>query len=893
MNDESIIKSMSNTDREALIAQINATDPHNVFTPAGESRDPDKRKIICPKCGNGTGQDATPVEASWTGDRWLYHCFKCGELEGDLLKIIATDNGLNLSVFADLCKALAIGAELVGIPISGDFKPQPRQYQKTAQKNPPQLSEDYLKLIRSDVEAAKANLAKLPAKVIDSFRRGLNGDTLMHFKFGFIEQWIHPLNRLEGTKKIDPTRRIIIPTSTTHYNAVVPLDDRKDVKKKYWKQHAGSMELFNARALRSDDDLVVVVEGEIDAASIWQAFEGKISVVATLGVANWKATLLPALADVTAKKFLIIFDGEPESRKKADALRGELVKRGFPAVCRFYTKFIIDRIGNDDYSAKKISRVDDKTDANQILVEAGQDFLHDVTADIIVDARADLDAAATELIQPARKRRTKPQVHAHYDRPADLNAFFDGDASDLDFARRLEKICGDRVRWQDDKRWLTFTSGVWTPHAEKNSCLAPFTRQLAEIMDDYARDENEHLLANKLKSAHKCNNAINMLKGFDNIRITADELNQHPELLNCKNGVVDLQTGKLLAADPALYLTQQCRADYDPHADNAIVHNFFRDIMPDEMTRAGLLRWLGYCLTGENTAEKFMVWHGAGANGKGVLSATLLELLADYGTGLTPRALLKSSRLADPDAATTSLNALETRRFAISEEVPADGEIDPSLIKNLTGGDPINLRRNYSEYRTIRNLAKINISGNYLPRIENITDGGILRRLLNMPFTVKFGTPEHPADPHLKKKMLLPENLRGLMSILVGEAVRWYRGDDGGLIVSPLMAKETSEHLRQNDFVGEFLDDNYVRVPTATVKAKELIAELKATYPRQCSRFKNADLIKLVETVGGVSYDYDNNHTRVFRGIGKLIGSDRGGCDFGGTPLTENDIPPN
>ena len=392
MNDESIIKSMSKDERDNLIAQINATDPHNVFTPAGESRDPNKRKIICPKCGNGTGQDATPVEASWEDDRWRYYCFKCGELKGDLLKIIATDNALNLNEFGDLCKALAIGAELVGIPISGDFKPQPRQSQPPAQKNPPQQNEDYLKLIRSDVEAAKRNIQDLPRDQ----RRGLTPNTLMHFNFGFIEQWIHPKNRLEG-KQVSRTRRIIIPTSTTHYNAVVPPDDRKDVDKQFWKQHAGSMELFNARALRSDDDLVVVVEGEIDAASIWQAFEGKISVVATLGVTNWKTTLLPRLGDLRGKQFLIIFDGEPNSREKADDLRGELVKRGFPAVCRFYTKFIIDRIANDDYSAKKLSHVDDKTDANQILVEAGQDFLHDVTADMIADARADLDAAATEI----------------------------------------------------------------------------------------------------------------------------------------------------------------------------------------------------------------------------------------------------------------------------------------------------------------------------------------------------------------------------------------------------------------------------------------------------------------------------------------------------------------
>ena len=281
-----------------------------------------------------------------------------------------------------------------------------------------------------------------------------------------------------------------------------------------------------------------------------------------------------------------------------------------------------------------------------------------------------------------------------------------------------------------------------------------------------------------------------------------------------------------------------------------------------------------------------MVWTGGGGNGKGVLGGTLLELCGTYGAGLTPRALLKIKSDRDADKATTALNSIELARFSLSEELPADAELDCSLVKNLTGGDRINLRKNYAEYRTIKPTAKLNISGNYMPRLENVFDGGILRRLLNMPFVVKFGTAEHPADPSLKKKLLLPENLQALLAILVREAIAWYKG--GGLIISPLMKTTTQQHLAQNDFVADFIADNYVRVPTASVKAKDFIEHLKREYPRETARFKRADLVQLIAKVDGVIYGDDREHCRVFKGIGKLAQD----TDFDGEPVGKDVATP-
>ena len=105
---------------------------------------------------------------------------------------------------------------------------------------------------------------------------------------------------------------------------------------------------------------------------------------------------------------------------------------------------------------------------------------------------------------------------------------------------------------------------------------------------------------------------------------------------------------------------------------------------------------------------------------------------------------------------------------------------------------------------------------------------------------------------------------------MVAEAIAWYRGTDGGLIISDVMKQETARHLSQNDFVEEFISDNYELNPTHEIKAKDLIDALKREYPRETSRFKRADLIKLIESVDGVTYEFGRTKTHVFKGIAPL-----------------------
>ena len=161
--------------------------------------------------------------------------------------------------------------------------------------------------------------------------------------------------------------------------------------------------------------------------------------------------------------------------------------------------------------------------------------------------------------------------------------------------------------------------------------------------------------------------------------------------------------------------------------------------------------------------------------------------------------------------------------------------------------------------------------------------------MLNMPFLVTFGTADNPADPNLKKKLLLPENLSAFLRMLVAESVNWYRD---GLIISSQMKQETKRHLEQNDFISDFISDNYERGENLSVKAKDFIDDLKREYPRECGRFKRNDLIRLISETSGITYGVGHGNIRYFKGIGKPDApSQQSFDDFGGEPVKPEDVP--
>lgn len=274
-----------------------------------------------------------------------------------------------------------------------------------------QFDEEYLRLTKSDIANARAHRHEMPVEA----KRGLSDETIDFFGLGYLPDWVVTYSRAqfncglyvnkdtgEVKKFPPPSRRIIIPTDDgEHFNAVALPSDRKRMERKYWKQHAGVKKLFGDKKSVADADVVIVVEGEFDCMSIWQATNRKVAVVAILGCGNWKKTLLPNLSTLLKGKQLILLFDADDGKESSDKLRAELTRLAVPAVSRY----LYDKIS----LAEGKSKFGIKVDANDILrlspadVPAGnkngEEFLKKLIERILDDAREELTKVKDKITQ--------------------------------------------------------------------------------------------------------------------------------------------------------------------------------------------------------------------------------------------------------------------------------------------------------------------------------------------------------------------------------------------------------------------------------------------------------------------------------------------------------------
>ena len=359
------------------------------------------------------------------------------------------------------------------------------------------------------------------------------------------------------------------------------------------------------------------------------------------------------------------------------------------------------------------------------------------------------------------------------------------------------------------------------------------------------------------------NNAISMLKSIEEIIIRQADLDKNPMLLNVKNGVVDLETGKLYPAAPELLFTKQANVIFNPAALAVEFENFMQQILPDEMTRAAVLRFLGYCLTGRVNEEKALFVLGEGGNGKSTLFETILYLLGGYATTFDIELILRRRNQRDPNSASPELAKLRAVRFACAPEIPAGREFDLAEFKKYTGKDTFSVRALHQNPFDLVPTAKLAFSGQHTPKVENAKSKAFLRRFLPVVFPCSFDGKN--ADTTLKDKLRVAEELSGTFNILRAECLKWQHE---GLIMSTEMKTAREEYIQDNDFIAKFIDENCELTADGAAYMKDFLSNLKKEYP-VANRFTDRELKKMIEEIDGISYDtkVGKKRLRGFRGV--------------------------
>jgi len=293
------------------------------------------------------------------------------------------------------------------------------------------------------------------------------------------------------------------------------------------------------------------------------------------------------------------------------------------------------------------------------------------------------------------------------------------------------------------------------------------------------------------------------------VAVTPDEFDARPELLNCRNGTLDLDTLTFREARREDLLTKCCGVNYDPAATcpTWLAH---LDLVfgGDAAYIRGFQELCGYSLLQYNPEQIMAILYGMGKNGKSVTIGALARVWGDYAVNIAAESLM----VRRGDGPRSDLARLHGARLVTASEGESGAYLAESVVKQLTGDDAITVRRLYENEFEFRPGAKVFLATNHEPRIRG-TDEGIWRRLWLLPFTVTI--PEDKRDPGILDK--LEAEGSGILNWCL-EGLRRYQANGCRLAPPAKVLAATARFRSESDMVGRFLAQEMKVEPIGTIE---------------------------------------------------------------------------
>ena len=289
---------------------LNQQDP-SIFL----QRDNSGRGLVCPYCGNGTGnRESRGLEKKYyTGlnkNKWT--CFSsCGGKTYDVVDLIKGAFSLSSQE-----EAIRKGLEIYGTP-GQSYAPQVNEKPQKETEKGETTTNDYT----AYYQECRNNNDFLYLQ-----GRGISKEVQESFWIGLDESWRSPKALREG-KKPPRSKRCIIPFDSYHYEARATEEINPNFKK---MKEGDNFPLFNSRALEKGG-VVFVTEGAIDCLSIIEAGYNAIA----LGSTSNKEKLLDYLrvsGERSALSIVLMLDNDNAGTKTTEYLLGELKKVGVSCI---------------------------------------------------------------------------------------------------------------------------------------------------------------------------------------------------------------------------------------------------------------------------------------------------------------------------------------------------------------------------------------------------------------------------------------------------------------------------------------------------------------------------------------------------------------------------------
>jgi len=395
--------------------------------------------------------------------------------------------------------------------------------------------------------------------------------------------------------------------------------------------------------------------------------------------------------------------------------------------------------------------------------------------------------------------------------------------SDLGNARRFARLVGDEVRYVARwDQWLIWDGTHW-----RRDELGDVERLAQHVVESLHRDAAvepnperrkalaRHALASD--SARAIRGMLALAQSQRGLAIAPTDLDRDPWLLNVQNGTLELKTGRLRPHARDELISRLVPVAFDPDATCPIFETFLQRIFADRPSLVSFIqRAAGYALSGDTREQCFFLLHGKGSNGKSTLVGVLMDLFDSYAATVAAETLL--ARRGDLALIWNDLASLEGRRLVTAVEPDMGRRLAEAIVKQLTGGDRVKVKKLYNDVYEILPSFKVWLSTNHRPHIRG-TDLAIWRRVRCIPFDVVI--PDSEQDLGLRDK--LEAERAGILAWAVRGCLAWQRD---GLGPPDEVRVATAAYRAEQDVLGEFLAECCILEPGAT----EPLAALYKTY---------------------------------------------------------------
>jgi putative DNA primase/helicase len=394
--------------------------------------------------------------------------------------------------------------------------------------------------------------------------------------------------------------------------------------------------------------------------------------------------------------------------------------------------------------------------------------------------------------------------------------------SDMGFSRLFAHINSDFCCYNTTAReWYIYNGKVWKRDDGGMSVLDKVEDFYIALIAYYKTIE-DNLTQNAFKgfitNLGKFPRRETLLKDSrDQLYKSQEDFDKNDDLFNCQNGTLNLKTFEFKPHDPSDFLTKISNVHYDPDAKSPLFEKFIDEVMQSDTEKTEYLQKAhGYGLTADTHYETSFILYGATKrNGKSTLMSTIMHALGDYAMDMKPESLAVKKNV-DSRQASGDIARLDGCRFLNVSEPPKRMLLDTTLLKQMTGRDPITARRLHESEFTFFPRFKVFMNTNHLPLV---TDDDLFAsdRVNIITFDRHFKASEQ--DKTLKDKLITPENISGIFNWCL-QGLHKFNKD--GLEPPQTVRAATEDYKNDSDKIGKFIADRLEKTPGKNCKAGEV-----------------------------------------------------------------------